>query len=138
MPEVIRQNVHPDGHVLLDLAYSDNLIQAVSEKNKKPGYVKINFLEKKTEETDDEEEGGWKENSLKRTLENIQSLLMQNYAYRDIAILVRRNIEGNEVAQFLLENGISQIISPDSLLIATAPRIRGRDRPGCRADRSGR
>jgi len=124
LPEVIRQNVHPDGHVLLDLAYSDDLIQAVSEKNMKPGYVKINFLEKKTEETDDEEEGGWKENSLKRTLENIQSLLMQNYAYRDIAILVRRNIEGNEVAQFLLENGISQIISPDSLLIATAPRIR--------------
>lgn len=124
LPEVIRQHVHPDGHPLLDLAYSDELVQKVADKNNKQGYVKITFLEKKTEETEEEEETGWKENALKKTLENIQSLLKQNYSYRDIAILVRRNIEGNEVAQFLLENGISQIISPDSLLIASAPRIR--------------
>ncbi len=133
MPEIIRQGVHPDGHHLLDLAYSNDLIQSVAGKNKKPGYVKINFLEKEgesfTEEDqedgeDDNEATGWKDTAMKKMLENIRSLLKQNYAYRDIAILVRRNIEGNEVAQYLLEQGISQIISPDSLLIASAPRIR--------------
>ncbi len=124
LPAVIRKGIHPDGHPLLDLAYSEDLEQIVSGKNQKAGYVKINFLEKKLEATDDKEESGWKEQALKKTVENIQALLKKNYNYRDIAILVRKNKEGNEIAQYLLEQGITQIISPDSLLISSTPRIR--------------
>ncbi len=123
LPAVIRTGIHPDGHPLLDLAYSEELHQEVATKNEKPGYIRIKFLEKKTDEPEEEEPVGWKDTALKETLENIRSLLNQNYDYRDIAVLVRKNLEGNEIANFLLENGITQIISPDSLLITAAPRI---------------
>lgn len=124
LPEVIRNGVHADGHPLLDLAYAGDIEQSVHDKNRDDGYVRINFLERKIEETEDEEESSWKERALEKTLEDIRSLLKQNYSYKDITILVRKNKEGNEIAQFLLENDITRIISPDSLLISSTPRIR--------------
>ena len=124
LPELIREGVHPEGHELLDLAYSEDLIQEIATKNDSSGYVKIDFLEKKTEATEEEAETTWKEVALKKTVEQIKYLLKQNYAYRDITILVRKNKEGNEIANYLLEQGITRIISPDSLLISNMPRIR--------------
>ena len=124
LPEIIREGIDPEGHSLLDLAYSEDLIQGIAKKNDSSGYVKIEFLERKNEATEEEDETTWKEIALKYTVEKIKYLLRQNYSYRDITVLVRKNQEGNEIANYLIENGISRIISPDSLLIANTPRIR--------------
>lgn len=126
IPQVIRSKIEKDGHALLETAYSEDLIQNVSGGNELPGYVKIEFLPKQRmdEEQDNTEDSGWKKLSLLKTVEKIKELLSNNYSYSDIAILVRKNSEGNTIAEHLIGQGISQIISPDSLLISDAPRIK--------------
>ena len=106
--QVAEQGIELNGHPLLGMAYGTGLNQLVSEKNNSNGFVGIHFLETNSEE-DKVVETLWQEESMKQTLEKIRELLSRGYAYRDIAILVRRNVEGNEIANYLFENGISVI-----------------------------
>jgi len=57
-------------------------------------------------------------------VEKINDVRSRGYSFGDIAILVRTNIEGDEVATHLIENGITQVVSPDSLLLIRSPEIR--------------
>jgi len=125
IPEVIRSDTGGNGHPLLETAYSSDLIQNVSGGNELPGYIRIEFLPKQQKDGMEEsaEETGWKNISLVKTVEKIKELLSNGYSYGDIAILVRKNSQGNTIAEYLIGQGISQIISPDSLLISAAPRI---------------
>ena len=95
--------------------------QKVSKRNEIGGYVKIQFLE--SYEDENGERTGWKEVALEKLLCTIKELLAKKYSYKDICILVRRNADGNEIANWLFQNGIEEIISPDSLLITASPRI---------------
>lgn len=106
----------------LKLAYNDELLQATHRQTESGGFVKVNFISNESQ-NEDAESTGWKNKSLKGMLANIQELLDMGYSYRDICILVRRNKEGNEIADVLFENNIRQIISPDSLLVTASPRI---------------
>ncbi len=104
-------------------AYSiEDLHQHTSEKNLEGGYVKIQFLEdqKETEETAAQK---WKETALENTLAIIKQCEQDGYRMRDIAILVRRNTEGNEIARYLFDNGYTRVISSDSLLLYKAPQV---------------
>ena len=65
----------------------------------------------------------WKQKALNSMLERIQNLLEQNYSMSDIAILVHWNSEGNEIANFLFDHGITKILSPDSLLLSRSAVI---------------
>ncbi|REJ82403.1 MAG: hypothetical protein DWQ39_00745 [Bacteroidetes bacterium] len=123
-PTVLSEIVGESTGHMLELAYNENLQQNSPHNSNLPGYVKIDFLES-TEENSDGENSGWKERSLENNLETIRDLTEnKGYEFRDICILVRKNDEGNQLARFLMDNGVDKIISPDSLLISSSPKIR--------------
>jgi ATP-dependent helicase/nuclease subunit A len=110
----IKKNLELESHDLLDKAYhADEVYQHTASGNKEGGYVKIDF-------SDPEK---WKETALQKMLVAIKELENDNFALRDIAILVRKNTEGNVIAQFLFENGYTKVISSESLLLWNSPKI---------------
>lgn len=62
----------------------------------KDGHVRIEFVS-------EEEDSDWKENALNRLPAVLQQLQTNGYALKDIAILVRTNGEGAQVANYLLQ-----------------------------------
>ncbi len=79
------------------------------------GYVRVRFL-------DMEKEGQWRKKVLESLLQDIAALQKDAYKPKHITILVRKNREGEEVAEWLMQNGI-RVITEDSLLIGTSPCI---------------
>ncbi|MFA8301107.1 MAG: UvrD-helicase domain-containing protein [Hyphomicrobiales bacterium] len=90
----------------------ENQKQEYSQDNK-GGYIEISFIPK-----DD-----YEEESFKKCLETINDLNNEGYKKNDIAILCRNNKPANQLARFLLKNGV-KVISAESLLIAYEPTIR--------------
>lgn len=78
------------------------------------GFVQVEFLEGEAEE--------WKEKNYVRTYEIILHLLKDNYRLKDIAILVRKNTDGSEIANYLTEKNIP-VISSDSLLLSNSKEV---------------
>jgi ATP-dependent helicase/nuclease subunit A len=78
------------------------------------GFVHVEFIE-------GEKEIFRGQNKI-RTLEVIQQLIKDNYKLKDIAILVRKNADGSDIANYLTENGI-EVISSDSLLLSNSVEI---------------
>lgn len=77
-------------------------------ENNTGGYVSIELIEGDKEEK--------KRQYLFKTSEIIKRLLSDNYSYKDIAILVRRNTDGKAIADFLTSEKIP-VISSESLLL---------------------
>ena len=98
--------------------YSD-CVQQLPDKHKDDpqGYVRLEFL-------DQGQAAGnsWKEEALKRMVEDIRELHDEGYGYKDITVIVRWNREGAQVAQTLIDAGIS-VITEDSLQIGGSPCI---------------
>ena len=103
----------------------DDIIQQTDAKNIQGGYVQVNFL---ADENSGNGDSGlplkFKEQAMQNTLEEIRELLADGYEYKDIAILFRKNDEGNAMAEFLCRNGITKVLSPDSLLLTGSPDVR--------------
>jgi ATP-dependent exoDNAse (exonuclease V) beta subunit len=78
------------------------------------GLVSIEFIAKEKEE--------FREENRKRTLEIIEQLKTENFKLSDIAILVRKNSDGNDIANYLTYNNIP-VISSDSLLLSNSKEI---------------
>ncbi len=131
--EVVNTQLEMNDHAILELAYFNDLEQEVNDDKNFDGYVNIEFIDIKnnveteietSDNADEEKENPkWKDIALKNLLIKINEQLEKGFSYRDITILVRKNSEGNEIATFLLQNNIDKIISPDSLLITSSPRI---------------
>ncbi|CAN5666192.1 hypothetical protein BH11BAC1_BH11BAC1_28760 [soil metagenome] len=121
VPNVINQSLALNGENPMDRAYSKDANQKVTEKNNAHGRVEIYAIA--ADETEDDA-SSWKDLSKEKMLEKIKGVVSRGYSYGDIAILVRNNFEGDDVATFLIENGITQVISPDSLLLIRSPEIR--------------
>jgi ATP-dependent exoDNAse (exonuclease V) beta subunit len=90
----------------------ENVAQAHLPK-KQGGLVQIEFFDHETTT----------EAVCQRTLDTLYQLIEDGFRLSDIAILVRGIKEGNEVAQFLVSNGID-VISSDSLLLAAHRNVR--------------
>ena len=109
---------------LLELAYGQDLEQVVAAKNNQGGYVQVDLISTEEINVPDDEDADWKDEAMRRMLEAINDLIQnKKYQYKDIAILVRKNTDGNKIANFLLENKIEKIISPDSLMLNSSPAI---------------
>ncbi|MCX6295714.1 MAG: UvrD-helicase domain-containing protein [Bacteroidetes bacterium] len=78
------------------------------------GFVQVEFIAGAKEE--------YRSQNKIRTLELIQQLLKEEYALKDISILVRKNTDGSDIANYLTENGI-KVISSDSLLLSNSVEI---------------
>lgn len=123
-PGVVSANIDLNNHSLLATAYGEDLKQEISKGNTEGGFVSVEFVSAENSDNENEEDLKWKDVCLRKTSELILDLLDKGFEFRDIAILVRSNKEGNTIANHLFDNGITQIISPDSLLIKAAPAIR--------------
>ncbi len=127
---LIKSNLQIENNNLLDKAYHmDEVQQEVAPKNSEGGYVKISFIDEKDhnekgiEPDKNPKKKNWKEIALDKLLETIHELENDNYSLKDIAILVRKNTEGNIIAKFLFENGYTKVISSESLLLWNSPKI---------------
>lgn len=76
------------------------------------GFVKVEFLPS----------GSWKEDAGERMLSTIADLQNEGKSLRDIAILVRTNLEGSDIAEKLAAAGI-KVISSESLLLKNSPKV---------------
>jgi ATP-dependent exoDNAse (exonuclease V) beta subunit len=92
-----------------------------------PGLVRVEFL------TAEEEEGKWKDLSLAKLARDIEYLQTQGVGAGEIAILVRRNEEGQDIAAHLLshkksadakENVNYEVVSNESLRIDGAGSVK--------------
>lgn len=63
------------------------------------------------------------EDELQVILDSINEALEQGYSYKDIAVLVRWNREGSEIASFLISNKI-RVVTDDSLQISSSLTVR--------------
>jgi ATP-dependent helicase/nuclease subunit A len=97
-----------------------------NKTNSPCGLVKINFLEA------DEEEGSWKEQAQQAMISTIEELQQKGYKARDIALLVRSNREGQELANRLMQAEEEKaadcsynyrVISSDSLFLSNAASV---------------
>lgn len=105
-----------------DLYSEAEVIQDTDEKNKEGGYVEVEFPGAGIKGTNANQE--FKERAMQKALDEIRALLDEGFEYGDIALLFRNNSDGNAMAEFLLRNGISKVISPDSLLLPVSPAVR--------------
>ena len=129
VPAILNRELEIAEDTLLNIVYSEELKQHVPEKNNSGGFIHVQFFDDdKADGNDSNEEGKmtiekvdllkWKQKGLNALLETIHQRVKQNYSLGDIAILVRWNNEGNEIADFLFDHGITKILSPDSLLLS--------------------
>lgn len=64
-----------------------------------------------------------REDELQAILDSINAALAKGYAYKDIAVLVRWNKDGSEVASHLIANNIG-VVTDDSLMISSSLTVR--------------
>jgi len=84
-------------------------------KNRYGGYVSIDFLPY-------ESKAGFIEATLTRVHELILQIRADGFSLGDIALLTRTNKDGNELASFMLANGIP-VVSTEALLLAGSPEV---------------
>ena len=89
------------------LAKAYNDVKQVVKKTEREGYVELTFLDK----------GDKLEDALARTLAQISACTADGYQLGDIAILVRKNKEGQIIARYLESEGI-QVNSSESLVLS--------------------
>jgi len=119
VPSVINQHLEMEGEKMMDKAYSITASQEVPDVSDTGGYVEIHPVEE-----NNNDENTWKDKAKEKMREGIESVLARGYDYRDVAVLVRTNSEGDDVATFLIEKGITNVVSPDSLLLHRSAEVR--------------
>lgn len=88
--------------------YSD-VKQKVGKKSEDSGNVSLTFCEKDME--------------LQKVLDSVHEAVDAGASLSEIAVLVRSNVIGENVASFLIENGIS-VVTDDSLKVKNAMTVR--------------
>ncbi|MDR2222360.1 MAG: UvrD-helicase domain-containing protein [Flavobacteriaceae bacterium] len=100
--------------------YENNSYQEINSKE--GGYVKLQFLDKLKEETE-EESLSKGEQYAEATLGIIKDCVAQGFNYSDVVILTRKRDHGVLLANYLTEHEVP-ILSSDSLLINNATEVR--------------
>jgi ATP-dependent helicase/nuclease subunit A len=121
VPAIVNNALELDEEHLLNEAYSKEAEQKVAPKNDSGGYVEVQFF---SEEDGASGKISWKDKAKEKLLEEIHKNAEFGYKLSDMAVLVRNNREGDDVATFLIANGITKVISPDSLLLNRSPKVR--------------
>lgn len=103
-------------------AYKEQAQKLSPKSQTREGYVQVDFItqppKKKLEEDDAEEEVI--ENVFPRLKEILDDAIARGYQQKDIAILIKRNSEANEIANYFgrLENNPYQFITEASLKLS--------------------
>ncbi len=115
---------------ILKKIYSDSFQKLPSGKNRSGGKVEVVFFENKEDESA-EEEGDFKEKALKKTAEEIDTLIKSGIKAKKICVLVRKKDEAALTVKYLLqyqqqtENAaVYDVVSSDSLYIANSLAVK--------------
>lgn len=106
-------------------AYGKSFQRVPPPFRKKDGHVRIDFLS-------GDEDKDWKQEAMERLPATLERLQDNGYALKDIAILVRTNLEGALVADTLLaykeehpsDRYSYDIISDEALFVGSSPAVR--------------
>lgn len=86
------------------------------------GHLRVELFEN-TEDQNGKK--SWKQNALEKIPETIDNLLEKGYKFRDITILVRSNVEGKDVINYLLNHEKRYpVMSGDSLIISESRSVK--------------
>ena len=104
------------------------LKQLWKKGNEGEGFVRFKFFEKQNESADTEtgeisDEILWKDQAHAETLETINNLYAIGFQPRDIAILTRKNDDAKNITTFLISQGITRIISPESMQLHRSDKV---------------
>lgn len=107
------------------MAYSDGKIeQEVREGNTMKGYAEIRLIKNKKDENDEKKNKEGKRIELMALmLDRIKQALKDGFTEKDIAILTRSAKDASHIASFLFENGITQVLSPESLRASSSDKV---------------
>lgn len=103
---------HPEFPIIQDIY--DDVEQEPTKKN--GGYVEVRVLEKKGETT-------WKDRALDDMFSAIQELISSGFSYDQMAVLVRKNDDGEKVVNYLLDKNLP-VMSSDALMINNALSVK--------------
>ena len=126
LQDVYNKEIGNQENSRIEEAYQ-HVYQLVSPRKKdSEGEVKMTFFDTSDSERD------WKEEALNRLPSELEEYQRQGFALRDIAILVRKNSEAVEVAEFLLQYKEDHpnseyrydIISNEALVIGNAQSVK--------------
>jgi ATP-dependent exoDNAse (exonuclease V) beta subunit len=111
------------GDYLENPTYKNLYKEFLSQKTRsKPGgYIRVDFLEKEMEE-DDGNDDNISTVFPAHVHHQIEDALGHGFVHGDICILVRANKQGNEIATYLVAQGIS-VVSADSLLVQHSEEV---------------
>ncbi|MGC8866316.1 MAG: UvrD-helicase domain-containing protein [Bacteroidales bacterium] len=109
----IVENLSSEYHLVREV-YKD--IRQTPHKTENKGYVEWNIVEKNKDAEDNLDP------QAQRVLDKILELKSKGYAWKDMAVLVRRGTEGQAISTLLGTYGIP-VLSSDSLLLNTSPRV---------------
>ncbi len=110
------------GDALFEGVYAD-VKQEVQTQKPGKGYVEVTFLNSDLKESEDPK--NWKQKSMERLPSMIENAKEQGYRPNDIAILVRKNKEGREVADFLSGHvNAYKIVSGEALKLGSSNKVK--------------
>ncbi|MBL7929579.1 MAG: UvrD-helicase domain-containing protein [Bacteroidia bacterium] len=105
------------------LAYSDGKIeQEVREGNTMKGYAEIRLI-KKNKDGDKKNKEDKRTELMTLMLERIRQALADGFTEKDMAILTREKKDATLIASFLFENGMTQVLSPESLRASSSDKV---------------
>ncbi len=107
------------------MAYADGKIeQKVKEGNSMKGYAEIRLMKRKKDEDGEKKNKEDKRIGLMTLmLDRIKQALADGFSEKDIALLTRSKEDASLIASFLFENGITQVLSPESLRASFSDKV---------------
>ncbi|HEX5002450.1 MAG TPA: UvrD-helicase domain-containing protein [Bacteroidia bacterium] len=119
----------PMSTLIRDVYKPDLVTQQFKKGKAGEGFVSIKIFDRKEDDeknTSDEEapSKGWGDRSMTETCNTINELLKKGFRLSDMAILCRTNQDAIFITSHLLLNGITSIISPESLLLTGSREVR--------------
>lgn len=102
----------------------DGLEQNCPKKYEYDGFVSVELfnMEKFTSDDTDKANSKYKKAVKESILNDIKTLMDKGFGYRDIAILVRGNGDGSDIAEFLSYEDIP-VISSDSIMLKSSDKV---------------
>ncbi|OFY44042.1 MAG: hypothetical protein A2X18_07935 [Bacteroidetes bacterium GWF2_40_14] len=111
----ICDNILGESEISTADVYNEVIQTVPAQKSGNEGHVQLKFIE-------NEEGESWHDTVLNTIAPSLDKLLENGYKYNDIAFLVRKNSEGVEIVNYLIDKGYP-VISDEALLIVSSKSV---------------
>jgi ATP-dependent helicase/nuclease subunit A len=119
IPQCFENEFEGNTYQTFTKAYNESIQLFPENKDKGNGFVRMKFFEQ-----EDSRGKEYREQAKLQLISQIDELIKNGYNSSDIAILVRKSADGQEVSECILEDGKYKIISKDSLFIKNSLSVK--------------